>query len=336
MPTSDAYTFPAVHARDLVELAESLGVQRARLLHGLRVDPVLLTDPEARMALPQLEALIARACELTGQPLLGLSLGLRMRVPVHGFLGFAIMASATLRDGLSLVARYTPTRTNALAAELTVADDEASLYLDELTDLGAARDCILTALAVSIWQISQAQTQARFPVCCEFTFAAPPGADAHGVPNLTLRYEKPRNRLRFAARHLDLTVPNAHPMGYELAREKCEQTLQELNEEELLPRVRALLWRADSDEQSLEHVAHELAMSRSTLKRKLKTAGAQFSDLLDEAQRERACTLLRTQRLSIEQVAEKVGYTDVSNFTRAFRRWTGVTPAAYRRGLKVD
>jgi AraC-like DNA-binding protein len=54
--------------------------------------------------------------------------------------------------------------------------------------------------------------------------------------------------------------------------------------------------------------------------------------LLDEVRRSHAETLLRDPRLSIDEVAERVGYADTSNFTRAFRRWTGKTPAVFRRG----
>lgn len=333
MSNGDAYTFSAVYARDLLELAQSLGIERSRILDGLAIDHALLADPEGRVSLAQFQAIVARVRALRDEPSLGLLFGLHMRVPMHGYLGFAIMSSATMRDALALVARYIPIRSNTLRAELLCVGDEGCLYLDEVTDLGEARTTVITAALINIWQTSQALTQARIPVCCELTFEAPQGAEAHGVPSLTFRYDQPRNGLRFAAHHLELTVPNAHLMGFELAREQCERALLELEQEQLVPRVRALLWRAESGAQSLQHIAHKTGMSASTLKRKLKAAGVQFSDLLDEAQRERACGLLRIQRLSIEQVAEKVGYADVSNFGRAFRRWTGVTPAAYRKSL---
>ena len=71
-------------------------------------------------------------------------------------------------------------------------------------------------------------------------------------------------------------------------------------------------------------------MSSRTLKRKLKAEGTAFSDILDQLAIEQARKLLRSA-LSVEQIAERMGYSDVSNFGRAFRRWTGTTPAAYRR-----
>jgi AraC-like DNA-binding protein len=75
-------------------------------------------------------------------------------------------------------------------------------------------------------------------------------------------------------------------------------------------------------------------VSPRTLKRKLADLGTGFSELLEEQQRERALMLLRSEQLSLEDVAARVGYSDVANFTRAFRRWTGLTPGAYRRAAK--
>jgi AraC-like DNA-binding protein len=72
-------------------------------------------------------------------------------------------------------------------------------------------------------------------------------------------------------------------------------------------------------------------ISPRTLRRRLADAKVSFSTLLDEARRDRALLLLRSRDASTKDVAERVGYSNVANFMRAFRRWTGQTPAAYRR-----
>jgi AraC-like DNA-binding protein len=96
--------------------------------------------------------------------------------------------------------------------------------------------------------------------------------------------------------------------------------------------VREVLPRAGGGVRSVEEVAEALGISTRTLHRKLKAEGVVFSDITDAHQHKQACALLRDARLSVEEVAEQVGYSDVSNFTRAFRRWTGLTPAAFRKG----
>ena len=71
-------------------------------------------------------------------------------------------------------------------------------------------------------------------------------------------------------------------------------------------------------------------MSPRTLKRKLADHNTTFSTIRDEMRRQRALLLLDNRGLSIGEIAQKLGYSELPNFTRAFRKWTGVTPIAYR------
>jgi AraC-like DNA-binding protein len=82
---------------------------------------------------------------------------------------------------------------------------------------------------------------------------------------------------------------------------------------------------------SLEDIAQQIGVSPRTLKRRLADGGTSYSELLDEQRQERALLLLRDESLSREQIAERLGYSDAANFTRAFRRWTGKTPGMVRR-----
>jgi AraC-like DNA-binding protein len=89
--------------------------------------------------------------------------------------------------------------------------------------------------------------------------------------------------------------------------------------------------RNDAGFLSLDETARALGLSARTLKRRLDEEGTSFSAILDEQRRARALLLLRSPELSVDTIAERVGYSDIANFTRAFRRWTGTTPTAFRR-----
>lgn len=326
------HTLPAVHVLDLADLVFSTwGIAKQVLLSGTGLTVEALEVDEARVPLSAVARVLARAKELTNESGLGFFLGMRMLVPAHGYLGFAVMTAPTARHALELAARYAPTRTSVLKIELVVEGAWATLYLDEMVELGELRDSLLVALVVGIWRIGEALTGQRLHGSADLMFEAPPYADRFENAALPVRFGQPRNAIRFEAQLLDLPLTMAHPTALKLAQEQCERALERLDRDDLVMRVRSFIVNPEGGFRSLEEVASKLMVSTRTLKRKLKAEGSAFSEVLDAVQRERACELLLSEQLSMEEVAERSGYSDVSNFTRAFKRWTQQTPAAYRR-----
>jgi AraC-like DNA-binding protein len=82
----------------------------------------------------------------------------------------------------------------------------------------------------------------------------------------------------------------------------------------------------------VEEIARRLGLSTRTLKRQLAAVGTTYSTLLDDFRKERAVTLLDRRDLTLDAVATELGYSDLANFTRACKRWTGKTPSAVRKG----
>jgi AraC-like DNA-binding protein len=326
-----AHSVPASHAVELAKVVKLLGVPPERLFEGSGLSLAALAQPEARISLAAGEQLVARAIELTGQPGIGIMLGFRMRVPAHGYLGFAAMTAPTVRHAIDLAVRYAPTRTTAISLRLEEGESDAALFIEERCDLGKARHTILFALAVGIWRMGESLTGKQLVGTAEFAFPAPSFApQVVGSPVAAL-YDRPANCLRFSRSYLDLRLAMAEPTASQLAQEQCERELEALDRAGLEARVREALPRTGGGVRSADEVATALGISSRTLHRKLKAEGVTFSEIAEALQHRQASDLLRDERLSIEQVAERVGYSDVSNFNRAFRRWTGLTPAAFRK-----
>jgi AraC-like DNA-binding protein len=101
---------------------------------------------------------------------------------------------------------------------------------------------------------------------------------------------------------------------------------------DIIPRVRAVLQLPDGQGyRTLEEAARAMHMSERTLKRRLAAQGTSFTSVLDDARCERAMVWLREDKLSHADIAEQLGYADASAFSRAFRRWTGMTPAGFQK-----
>jgi AraC-like DNA-binding protein len=328
----DPHTFPAVHALHLVELLGRWGVPPEALLRGSGLTLAAISAPTARLTIPQFADLIDRARQLTGEPGLGFHLGLQMRISAHGYLGFAAMTAGTVREALEVAARFTPTRTTALALHLRLEGAEARLVIEERAALGRARDVVVIALLVGLAQIGQTLTGQTLSGGVDLALPRPDyfARFAH-LARGRVRFGQPESCLRFDAAALDVPLLNADPVALQLARAQCERDLDAVMSAPGPAGVRALLRAAEGDPPTLEEAAARLHLSPRTLKRRLAAQGTTYSALLDEARRERAEALLRAGDLSIDEVAERLGYSDTANFTRAFRRWTGVTPSRFRK-----
>jgi AraC-like DNA-binding protein len=336
----DEPTLPAVHALHLAELVQRWGVRDA-LLVGTGVREEELTDPDARLPVRTFEAIVERARSLTGEPAIGVHLGLQMRVSAHGYLGFAAMTAANVREALELAVRFAPTRTTALALRLRVDGAEAALVVEERADLGSARDVVLLALMIGMWQIGNAITGRERNGRADFAFPEPtywpriaPAAPPAWRGIASVRFGQPFNQLVFDAAELDFPLKMADRVSLRLAQEQCERALDALAlEGQVVARVRSLVAKKEGGVRSVEEVAALMHLSPRTLKRRLAEHGVTYSSLAERELREKATLLLRSADLSLEQVAERIGYSDVANFARAFRRWTGQTPAQYRRSV---
>jgi AraC-like DNA-binding protein len=324
-------TLPAVYALHVAELVQRWHVSSERLLRDVDLSVSRVSDPDARISLERFELLIERAQALTGEPGLGFPLGLRMRVSLHGYLGFAAMTAATLRQAIQLACEFAPTRSPVFDLRLVEGCAEATLILEEKHALGRARDTMVISTLVGLWKIGGTLTARDPRGSADFRFAKPAYFErfARSMPG-EVRFSRPEHCLRFDPALLDLPLAQADPIALKLAREQCERELQQLQQPgDFVARLGPLILSRDGGYRSAEELAEALHTSARTLKRRLKEQGTSYSEILDRTRCAKATQLLSVG-WPVAQIAAALGYSDAANFTRAFRRWTGRTPAASR------
>lgn len=338
MSTVDLHhpAIPVSYARHLVELCKRWHVAPEELIADTalaRLEPTVL---DARLSPLEFNMLVARALRLTGEPALGYHFGLQVKLSAHGFLGYAVMTSATLREALALTEKFFSTRSGALAFSFFIEGDTAVVQIDNTADIrppfAFPFESLLIGLAHAGAYITGESTL-EAEIWIDFPEPAYYQACAHLLP-CPIRYGKPVNQLRFPAQLLDKPLLMADVTASQLASEQCERELAALSSKPLVTRVRALLGEDMSAMPDLETVARRCCMSARSLKRKLAEQGVGFSELIAEMRRDEAILRLAEGRLSVEQIAERLGYRDPANFTRAFKSWTGTTPRQYRERLR--
>lgn len=335
MPTRE-FSLPAGYAREVVALCARFDVPAEEVLSPLELSLDELTRPEARLPLATFAALVRRAERLTGEPGLAFHAGLQTRVSWHGFLGFAAMTASTLGEALELVERFASTRTDAVSLLVHRDGDEVSLVLEEHVPLGELREFFVTALFLGIAIIGEGLAGHPLPGRVDVTHAQPSYFPRfrRALPALeAVRFGQPVNRIVIPASILALRVVSADATATRLAREQCERELAALGEgARVVGRLRAM-FLADGFV-ALPAAARSLGVSARTLKRRLAEQRTTFTNVQDDVRRQRAMVLLDDRRLTLDEVASRLGYSDTANFSRAFRRWTGSTPGEARARSK--
>jgi AraC-like DNA-binding protein len=235
------------------------------------------------------------------------------------------MTANTVREALVLATRFASTRTSAVGLTLHVEGELASVAIEECAPLPPAlRETLVLALVIGVWQLGEKLTGRPLVGTGECAFPRP----AYAIPSDRLRFDRPAHRLVFPSSELDLPLVTADAAAKRLAAEQLERELAQFSDG-LVGKIRAHLAKRDAPP-TIGELARTLKLSPRTLKRRLAEDGTTYSELRDGQRRQRARLLLDDRSLSISEVAARLGYTELPNFTRAFRKWTGMTPAAYR------
>lgn len=330
----DAPEHIAIYAAHLVRLVSRWNISEEELLEGTGIVPADLADPSNRIPDASMSALVHRALALTGEPGLGFHLGLQVKLSAHGTVGFAAMTAATLGDAVAIADRFFALRAGHVELAHYVDGDRAVIELVERTPMGDLEVFVMESLLTGLAQIAQLLIGVPLHASIEMRYPEPKhfSGFAHLWPG-PVRFSRPSNRLSFAASLLAMPLSLADEIASREAIARCEAELAALGEtSSLLATVRKQIRNRNRGFLSLTELADLRGVSSRTLKRKLAEHGTSFQAILDELRRDRAIELLERPGYTVDRVAEELGYSDTANFRRAFQRWMGCSPSAWRKG----
>lgn len=332
-PALHAELAPLAYAEALLALAEELGVPRQRLLQQAGLRPQVLHNPTGRLALADFHLLAGSALLLCEEPALGLLLGLRLNASAHGILGYALLSSADLGKAVHFALKYYRVLGLTFELELVEDDDWLELRASESMPLGGLGRFAAEGLFGSLFSIAQFLLGER-PQGVRVGFAYPEPehagryAEAFGAPAL---FEQPWHWFRLPRHYLSRPMALANPATMQMCEQQCEALLVSLDlQDGPLNRVRRLLLARPGDFPDLDSAARALHTSGRSLRRHLAAAGTSYQQLLDEVRKRLALQYLETTHLPLFEIAQLLGFSDPSNFRRAFRKWTGRVPSDYR------
>lgn len=330
----DQPTVIAGYALAIARALEHRGVDARRVLRAAGLTYAVSNDPLQRLTSSQVTALFRACVETTHDPYFGLTVGRFIHASNIHALGYALMSSRTVLDFGLRLERYFAIVSGGAAMRIERNAREVALRFHHQTNLCGETEDAFTAFLLRFMRLLYRPDFS--PLRIELHHACPnegprPYAEAFGVAPV---FGQNESALVFAAAAMEEPLSGACAELAQYNDKIAAQYLARLDRADVFARVRAkIIELLPAGECTRRGVAQQVCMSQATLQLKLAQRGTNFQDLLSETRRELALGYLAQRSLSVTEITFLLGFTDASNFTRAFKRWTSTSPTLYRAKL---
>ncbi|MFP5276135.1 MAG: AraC family transcriptional regulator [Acidobacteriota bacterium] len=321
----------------LVDVLSDQGIAPEASLLGTGLTLESLTQPQTVTSIRQYITVCNNALELSKDPETPFLVGSRIPLSAYGMYGFALVCSPTIREYFQVAVKYHQLATPLLIMSWHEGKDSASWRL-EMNPAFTYGDSLMRFLTEQ--HLTQLATHLKTVI--EPDHCHPLWAD--------LPYPAPRH-IHLYRRHLgceprfgkavcELSYPRstlsekprmAHRLTAKLMQDTCDRILGAVKESTgVSGEVYQVIASTPGHSPTMELVAKRLATTVRTLHRKLHAEGASYTQIIDDVRCNLAKEYLRSTKLSTDEIAERLGFSEATNFRHAFRRWTGSTPAHFR------
>jgi AraC-like DNA-binding protein len=328
---------PASSLQSTIRLAMEHGVSLAACIAGAGLHEEELRDPareiEGRQELIVFRNILNRLPRELPFPLL---VGQRYQPTMHGMWGFAILSSPNIRSAIEIGLRYFDLSFSFNRARLEINGNQFRLIYDDSDNPDDLRAALIEADIAALVTIQRSLLGYAIPFqSLQLRSPRPAYASAfEPLFGVVPQWDAAINAVGIDPSVLDLPMPLANELGLRVSDEQCRLLIEHRGQRSgLAGKVRGRILRKPGEFPQMETVAAELGMSARTLRNQLRREATSYRELLEEIRETLAEELLSTTRLTIDEIAGRLGYADTSSFVLAFKRWKGVSPRGYKREM---
>ncbi len=333
MNNSPQQFLPSHYLVNLLDYVKAEGISVSKLLKKSELTSEVINDPDGELSLQQFADMFKYSVQLSQQPALGLFLGCKLGITAHGILGYAVMTSTTLEQALNLVVKYFRTRTPLASLKLLINKQQVSLQLKELNQLPNIQHTYIETVLGTLTKLLIFLTQSESPLLrINVNYPAPEYhflyQEMLGCP---IHFNASNISLHFKSKLLNQPLPHADKTANLIAVGECDKVLNDLLfKQSYSSKIERKLLKSKHHFADFEEMAKRLYITRRTLRRRLAEEGTSFKQILDKVKFILAKNYLKTSRYSIHEISYLLGYSDPSNFGRAFKKWSGKSPIEFR------
>lgn len=296
-----------------------------------------LESVDFRLPISNYNQLWEFAIQFSRCPDLGLIIGCRKVEDEVGLLGHIFFSNATIEEALKQYQRYfSVTNENISIALKQEGENVALQFLCEQNDCYSIYDMERT-IAAGVTRTREHVNQPLPIERIDFQHAAPAHHERYeSVFECPIKFSQPCSGIVFNKQYLAFRLPHRSSYLQKVLSKHLDTLLNNVRRKNsFCSKVEALIEkRLSTDSIDAEHIAKKLNMSRNTLYRKLQNEEKSFQDLVENVRKRKAIEYLNEGNVSISQIAFLLGFSELSAFSRAFKRWTGKSPARYLESIK--
>lgn len=296
-------------------------------LKNSELTAAMVNSADFRASPRHFRQIITNMLELTGDRHLGLAFGSEFKISDLGILGYAALSSATLMQARDVISKYSMLNEHILTPSIHhLVDGQWRIEFGEAFPLGdAAMFAIEEAFSRAI-HVSSALINSTFPLLkMSVTFPEPESTHIYQKYfDCPIFFGQPENIIYVLPEGLKAPITFADEDAFQVCEHECEKLLEELkNHDRLADQIRRKLLKIPGEFPSLSEMADNMNTSSRTFRRQLASEDITYQQVVDSTRRDLAIQYLNHTNLKPKEIGYLLGYTNVSNFRRAFKTWTG-------------
>lgn len=327
------YYLSSSYVHLLSEVVLRWNITAEKLFWGTGVEIARLNDLNYRIPISSFKKVISRAIELTHEQGLAFYAGTQLKISSHGLLGFTVAISKDMSDAISTLNQFLSLQSTFHRLDFRVENGWASYNItfdSSIMDFNNPSDIQAYEFSCMFFMTGFVQIIRMFisdfkPILelqCKYPAYFSRFSEILSSTFDEIRYEQAHTRLSAPADFLDKPLSMSDAIMSEKFKLLCQKELDDLSAtQELIPRVKQLIYDEVDGLRSIDAVAQKLNLTKRTLQRMLQEKSISFQKIYDDVRKRTALQLMHNPLISKDQIAEKLGYSSISSFNRAQKRW---------------
>ncbi len=319
-----------------IAVAESFGADRLEILREANISPDIFTDQKARVTVEQSIDVWRVIVRKTGLKDIGLECGLKTRFQTMGILGYVMMNSPSITQAWRKLCNYQELVLSILLQKMIIEGElirfDGTMQEEWQDDFRYTIDYIYSSY---IALIKSCTSKNIHPLEVGFNFPEPTNTDRYHeiFDPAAIKFSCDNPYIIYKKSDLDNEITSYDPSIFDHFEVLLQETANEHNRVNINTRAvkKSILNRLKAEIPKADEIARDLGMSVRSLQQKLKKEGTTFQEILNLVRKEIAIRQLSNSNNNVTDVAFLIGFSDISVFSRNFKKWTGLTPTEFQK-----